>query len=149
MTPAPVVGPGPAPGSTGTPPPATPINAVESVDLAVRVPPDEARAAAVGELSRLGFCTNFTDPWHGVAERGSKGMNVAFGAMSQYFRIDVHLLTGPNGETVIRLLRAKTGYFTGGGLVGRSRTATTFRQVVYDLEQGFQQRGLLLGVSKA
>ena len=131
------------------PPAATPIKAAESVDLAVRVPPDEAREAAVAELTRLGFTVAFTDAWHGVAERGSKGMNVAFGAMAQYFRIDVHLLVGPGGETLIRLIRAKTGYFTGGGLVGKSRTATTFRQVVYDLEQGFRQRGLLLGVDRA
>ena len=115
----------------------------------VRVPPDQARAVAVEEFSRLGFRTGFTDPWHGVAERGSRGKNIAFGAMAQYFRIDVHVLTGPNGETVIRLLRAKIGYWTGGGLVGKSRTATTFRQVVYDLEQGFAQRGLLLGMSKS
>ncbi len=48
-------------------------------------------------------------------------MNVVFGAIAQYYCVGVSVFTGPSGESVVRLLRAPTGFFSGGGLVGKAR----------------------------
>jgi hypothetical protein len=123
--------------------------AEECTDIFVRLSLPEAGDAVAEEFGRLGFRMTFTDQFNAVAERGSKGMNVAFGAMAQYFRIGVQLFAGADDQTVIRLLRSPTGYWTGGGLVGRARTAGKFKQISNDLIQAFHQRGVLADVQHA
>lgn len=133
-----------SPVSGGTGPVAPTAVAEEYADIALQVTPEQARDAVVRELAARGFRVAFHDPWNATAERGSKGMNVAFGALAQYFRISVQIFQGPAGETVVRLLRDPVGYW--GGLVGRARVSGTFKQVVNDLISAFHQQGLLVGV---
>jgi hypothetical protein len=136
-----------APAAPAAPPAPVAERAVECTDLFVRLSVDEARDAVCEELARMGFRLTFSDAFNGVAERGSKGMNVAFGAMAQYFRIPFQLFGGPEGQTVIRLMRAHTGYWTGGGLVGRARVSGAFKQISNDLIQGLTARGVLADVA--
>jgi hypothetical protein len=126
-----------------------PFQAVEYADIAVRLDASQARDAAAGLLGARGFRVSFLDSWNGIAERGNKGMNVAFGALSQYYCVGLTVFTAPGGETVVRLLRAPTGYWTGGGLIGKARVSGTFAKIVNELVGEFTRQGILVGVQHA
>jgi hypothetical protein len=126
-----------------------PFQAIEFADISVSIEPLAARDAAAALLTARGFRIFLLDPWNGIAERGSKGMNVAFGALSQYYRVGFTVFTDPGGGTIVRLLRAPTGYWTGGGLIGKARVSGAFARITNELIDGFTQQGVLLGVRHA
>ena len=49
-----------------------------------------------------------------------------------------------SGETVVRLSRSPTGYWTGGGIVGRARVKGMFARIANEVVVWFQQQGLLV-----
>lgn len=126
-----------------------PFQAVEFADVAVRLEPGDARDAIAGILGAHGFQVSFLDPWNAVAERGSRGMNTVFGALAQYYCVGLSVFGGPGGETVVRLLRAPTGYWTGGGLVGKARVSGAFARITNEVIEEFTRRGVLVGVQHA
>lgn len=141
-------------GAAGEDPPApvaaTPGRAMapaveEYADLVLVLAPDAARDAVVHELAAQGFRVTFHDAWNATAERGSKGLNVAFGAFAQYFRISVQIFTGAQGETVVRLLRDPVGNW--GGIAGRARVSGMFQRITNDLIDAFHEQGLLAGMA--
>ena len=148
MTVAPPVAPVAAP-VAAQPIPVMPFTPVEVADIAVRLDPAAARDAVVREFSGRGFRISFQDGWNAVAERGRKGMNFVFGAFAQYYCVGVTVFTGPGGETVIRLLRAPTNLFTGGGLIGKARVSGAFAKITNELIAAFTQQGVLVGVQHA
>jgi hypothetical protein len=129
--------------------PVMPFEAVEFADIAVRLDPAAARDVVVREFGARGFRVSFLDAWNAVAERGKKGMNVALGAFAQYYCVGVTVFTGAQGETVIRLLRAPTGYWTGGGIIGKARVSGAFADITNELVAAFTEQGVLAGVQHA
>ena len=123
------------------------VRAEEEVLLALRISPEQARDAITNVLEAHGFRLTFADEWTAVAQKGSKGMNVAFGAMAQYFEFGVQIFQDPGGETILRLSRNPVGYW--GGLVGRARVAGTFGRIANEVITWLHQQGMLAGIRRA
>ena len=104
-----------------------------------------AKATVVQALETRKFRFTWADEWSGVAERGSKIKNILLGAMAQYFKVGVAVMTAPEGHGVIRLEKSSTGWM--GGALGASRTKKNFEGLKAELEQTFGQAGVLRSVN--
>ncbi len=118
--------------------------AEEYADIVLRVSPVEARDAVAQQLAAKGFRVAFHDDWHATAEKGNVATNVVLGGWAQYFKISIEIFEAAQGQTVVRLLRDRVGYW--GGIMGRARVSGTFKSVVNDLVSAFHARGVLVGV---
>jgi hypothetical protein len=78
-----------------------------------------------------------------MASKGSKGMNIAFGAFAQYHEVWFSFATMPDGNIHLRLYRSGSGI--AGGLIGMSSVKKSFRAIVAQAEATFQHAGVLLG----
>ncbi len=110
---------------------------------------DSARAkATVSEaLEARKFNVNWSDEWTATAERGNKVLNVLLGAMAQYFKVGVAVMTAPEGHSIIRIERSSSGWL--GGAIGARRTTKNFEALKAELEGVFGQAGVLKGVDVA
>jgi hypothetical protein len=119
---------------------------VSQVTFFVSGDPLVARNTLDGILAQLGFSTQYSDAWTGVAERGSKGATIAVGAFSgksQHMRVHIKLATDPNGNTAITVVSGTTGLAA--GVIGTSRAARAYTEVFDSLGATFHHAGVLLG----
>lgn len=91
------------------------------------------------------FNVSWASPTKGKAEKGSKGMNIAFGAFAQYFGVDFEIYPGPEGAT-LRLFQANTGW--AGGAIGAHRVKKQFEELHGLMTSWFQQQGVLVAAQK-
>ncbi len=104
----------------------------------------------VQKLVQTAFMANeFGVTWasavKGKAEKGSKRMNLAFGAFAQYYGVDFEIYPGPQGA-VLRLYQANSGW--AGGVIGAHRVKKQFDDLYSLLAAWFQQQGVLTGAAQ-
>lgn len=117
-------------------------------NLYVTGDPGRARSTLEAVLQSKGWKITWqADGWTGMGTKGSKVMNVLFGAFAQYHELWFTLASLPDGNTHVRLYR--TGSGIGGGLIGMSRVKTAFREVVGIVEAAYGQAGVLISSQKA
>ena len=115
-------------------------------DIAVR-----GSVENVQQLVQTAFVSNkFAVSWasavKGRAEKGSKGLNLALGALAQYYAIDFEIYPGAD-NAVLRLYQANSGW--AGGAIGAHRVKKQFEELHNQLVSWFQQQGVLAGSVKA
>ena len=111
-------------------------------DIAVRGSVDNVRNLVQTAFGAQGFEVNWAGPMKGKAEKGSKGMNIAFGALAQYYGVDFEIGSTPDGA-VLRLIKANTGW--AGGYLGARRVEKKFEELGNIMTSWFQQQGVLMG----
>ena len=114
------------------------------VDFLLVGDPTTARNTVENALVARGFHLAWSDPWTGIAERGSKTLNAFAGAFAQYMRVDVELRDAGSGQTTFRLSKGSTGAM--GGVLGVSKTRKNMQALRTELEQTFTQAGVLRGL---
>lgn len=94
-------------------------------------------------FSQNGFTLQWSNPNKGRATKGSKKMNIAFGALSQYYSIDFMILHNPDQSLVVRLQKSNSGWW--GGMIGASKVEKQFKSVVDMLSNYFIGMGVFRG----
>ncbi|HUE57971.1 MAG TPA: hypothetical protein VMO88_00175 [Acidimicrobiales bacterium] len=120
--------------------------AVKYVDFKVTGDPTMARATAERALADRKFKITWTDDWSGLAERGNKVANLIVGALAQYFKVGLSLMSAGPTETIVRVERLSSGW--AGGAIGASRTTRNFSNLKSELEATFAQAGVLIDVNE-
>jgi hypothetical protein len=120
------------------------MSTTQHVDFILIGDPVIARNTVQNALESRGFHLNWSDPWTGVAERGSKAANVLAGALAQYMRVDFQVRDAGDGQTTFRISKASTGAM--GGLVGVARTRKNLAALRAELEGTFTRAGVLRGL---
>jgi hypothetical protein len=114
-------------------------------DIAVKSNVDNVQNLVQQAFTASGFAVKWESGLKGKAEKGSKGLNIALGALAQYYGIDFEI--HPGGEmATLRLHKANTGL--AGGIIGVARVGKQFNRVTDTLAGWFQQQGVLQGVKK-
>jgi hypothetical protein len=116
------------------------------IDFVVTGDPGSARATSERALIERKFKVTWQDEWSGTAERGSKVANALAGALAQYFKVGVRLMSTNPGETVVRIERQSSGWM--GGAIGASRTTKNLTALRLELASTFEAAGVLRGVSE-
>lgn len=93
-------------------------------------------------LRANGWTTNWTSEWSGLATKGSKVMNVLFGAFAQYHEMQFQFSTNPDGSTNLHVFRVGDGCV--GGLLGMHKAKKTFEQSATMIEQHYASHEALL-----
>lgn len=115
-------------------------------DIAVRGSVENVQQLVQSAFVANQFAVSWASALKGKAERGSKGMNLAFGALSQYYGIDFEIYPGPD-SAVLRLYQANSGW--AGGVIGARRVQKQFEDLHNLLVSWFHQQGVLAGTVKA
>ena len=111
-------------------------------DIAVRGSIDNVRNLVQTAFVAQGFAVNWAGPAKGKAEKGSKGMNIALGALAQYYGVDFEIGSTPDGA-VLRLIKSNTGW--AGGYLGARKVEKKFEELGDLMAAWFQQQGVLMG----
>lgn len=119
---------------------------MQAVDIAIKGDAAAAREAASNALASRKFRLTWSDEWTATAERGNKIANVAFGALAQYFKVGLRIMSGEAGETVVRFERQSKGYM--GGAVGAMRTRKNMERLRDELREAFTQQEILVWVKE-
>jgi len=112
-------------------------------DIAVRGSVDNVRNLVTQAFAANNFQVSWESPPKGTAEKGSKGMNIALGALAQYYAVEFEVLPGPDGA-VLRLFQSVSGWW--GGMWGRMKVKDQWKQLTHTLSSWFQQQGVFVGV---
>jgi hypothetical protein len=116
---------------------------VKYTDIFVGCPPENIQNL----IKEVFYQNKFNVLWHspdsGKATRGSKGKNLAFGVLSQYYEIEFQILALPDKSYAVRLIKANSGWW--GGLLGAMKVDEQFEGVVNMLSNYFISQGLYRG----
>lgn len=115
-------------------------------DIAVRGSVENVQQLVQSAFVANQFSVSWASAVKGKAEKGSKGLNLALGALAQYYGIDFEIYPG-QGTAVLRLYQANTGW--AGGMIGAHRVKKQFEELHNLLVTWFQQQGVLAGTVKA
>lgn len=111
-------------------------------DIAVRGSVDNVRNLVHSAFGAQGFEVNWAGATKGKAEKGSKGLNIAFGWLAQYYGVDFEI--GPTRDgAVLRLIKSNTGW--AGGYLGARKVEKKFKELGDLMASWFQQQGVLMG----
>ena len=109
--------------------------------------PGRARATIDQIFSLRGFAVQYQDPFNGLAERGSKGATIAFGALaggdSQHLRVRFSFAADPYGNTAITLASDTTG--AAAGLIGVNRANKAYAELFGIVRTAFLNACVLVG----
>ncbi len=114
-------------------------------DIQVRIDPAGAQNIAVQAFSANGFRVSWESSVMGMVETGSRGGNIALGALSQYYAINFEIHPAQGG-TVLRLIQGNTGL--AGGVIGMAKVKKKFRGVLDDIANWMQQNQMLVAYQK-
>jgi hypothetical protein len=89
------------------------------------------------------FAIQWQSDFAGLATRGSKGKNIAFGAFAQYYEMEFQILTGPDNNLVLRLIRTTSGW--AGGAIGAHKVKKQYAEIVDGLSNYFNTQGIYRG----
>src|SRR5712691_4965740 len=67
-------------------------------DIAVRGSVENVRNLVTQAFAANGFRVTWASATKGKAEKGSKGMNIAFGALAQYYAVEFEIFPAPDGS---------------------------------------------------
>jgi hypothetical protein len=119
---------------------------MNAVDIAIKGDSTAAREAAIKALEARKFRLEWHDDWTATAERGSKVLNAVAGALAQYFKVGLRVMTTEQGETVVRFEKQSKGYM--GGAIGAARTRKNMERLRDDVKNSFEQQGILAWVKE-
>ncbi len=88
------------------------------------------------------FAVKWENATKGKAEKGSRGANLALGALAQYYAVEFEIYPGGQGAT-LRLYQANSGW--AGGMIGAHRVKKQFDELYGTLTTWFQGQGVLAG----
>ena len=118
------------------------------IDLVVTGDPARAKATAAAALEARGFTVEWSDDWSGTAVRGNRAVNLLLGALAQYFKVGVRVMTAPEpGQSVVRLEQLSSGW--SGGALGAARTKRNLAGLRDELTAAFRQAGVLIAVRES
>ena len=121
---------------------------MDNIDLVVTGDPARAKATAIAALEARKFRLKWTDEWSGTAEKGNKWLNLVAGALAQYFKVGVRIMSAPQpGQSIVRLEKQSSGW--AGGAIGASRTKKNMTGLRDELAAAFQSAGVLVTVQEA
>ena len=89
------------------------------------------------------FKVQWQSDFAGKATKGTKGMNIAFGAFAQYYEIDFQNMSARDGSIALRLIQSNTGW--AGGIMGASKVKKQYGDMVNGLSGYFQGQGIYKG----
>lgn len=112
-------------------------------DFAVKGSVDNVQNLVTQAFAASGFRVTWSSSTQGRAEKGSKGMNIALGALAQHYVIDFEIFPNPEGAA-LRLYQTVSGWW--GGMWGRMKVKNQWKQLMDTLASWFQQQGVLIGV---
>jgi len=121
------------------------VTVAKYADIAVKANVDSVQNLVQQAFGANGFSVKWESGLKGKAEKGSRGLNIALGALAQYYGIDFEIHPGGDLAT-LRLHKANTGL--AGGIIGVARVNKQFNQVADTLAGWFQTQGVLQGVKK-
>lgn len=114
-------------------------------DIFVASPPQNIQ----NMLQHVFYQNRFNVQWHshsaGKAHRGSKGANIALGALSQYYEIDFEIMVMPDKSFAVRLFKSNSGWW--GGAIGAMKVSKQYDSVVDMLSNYFMAQGCFKGRS--
>lgn len=111
----------------------------------IRTSAEGAQNIAAQAFAANGFAVKWESPLKGKAEKGSKGANIALGALAQYYAIEFEIHPSQGGTT-LRLVQGNTGL--AGGVLGLMKVKKQFNQVSDSIAAWLQQNNMLVGVQK-
>lgn len=82
-----------------------------------------------------GFRIIWHNPYYGIAERGSKGLNVVGGALAQYYEIQFQLIVMPDQSICVRLFKGNFGAL--GGVIGIAMVEKQYQEIIDNLSYYF------------
>jgi hypothetical protein len=112
-----------------------------SIAISVAGEPTLARDTAAGALTARGFKLTWSDPWNGIATKGSRGKQLMLGAFAPYFEVGVSVYSADNA-TIVQLTRPAASI--AGGAAGRVRVKNQFSSLAAELSEVFRSNGVLL-----
>ena len=112
-------------------------------DIFVDCPPAEIQRMIQQVFHQNMFDVLWHSPSAGKAYRGSKGKNLALGAVSQYYEIDFQIFALPERTMAVRLIKSNTGWW--GGILGAHLVESRFTEVVNMLSNYFYSLGVYKG----
>jgi hypothetical protein len=113
-------------------------------DVIINGDPAHVRDMAVQALQARKFRFTWHNEWSALAERGSKVGNALGGAMAQYFAIELAVMTGQPGQSIVRFTQGNTGWI--GGAIGASRVKKNYATLRDEFAGFFHAQGTLVGV---
>src|SRR5437879_4148421 len=117
---------------------------MKSVEIGIRADAPASRAMASQLLEANKFRLTWHDEWTATAERGSKVGNALGGAFAQYFKVGLRVLSGGEGEMIIRFEQQSSGWM--GGALGARRTTKNMEWLRDNMSSWLQQQGMFLWV---
>jgi hypothetical protein len=121
------------------------VDSMKYTDIFVASPPQNIQ----NMLQYVFYQNKFNVQWHshsaGKAQRGSKGANIALGALSQYYEIDFEILVMPDQSFAVRLFKSNSGWW--GGAIGAMKVSKQYDTVVDLLSNYFMTQGCFKGRS--
>lgn len=115
-------------------------------DVVIEGDPAPVRQAAIDALGYRSFRFTWHDEWSALAERGSKVGNLLGGAIAQYFAIEVRIMAGQPGHTVVRFEQQNSGWM--GGAIGAARVKKNLTTLRDEFAGFFAQQNRLVGVDE-
>jgi len=108
--------------------------------------PTLARNTVYSALQTQGFTLTPQDEWSAIAERGSKGASMAFGAMAgkagRHVKFNIHCQGDGQGNTAITLIEGTSGW--SGGIIGTAQASSIYSDIYNAVAATFQNAGVLL-----
>ena len=108
--------------------------------------PAAARDTVYAVLESQGFKLNRTSDWSATAERGSKGMSMAFGALAgksgRYVQVIVGCTVDDQGNVIVTLQQGASGF--SGGLVGLNQANQIYNDIYTVVGTAYQNAGVLV-----
>lgn len=117
---------------------------MEAFEIVITGDPKAAKSQAQKILADKGFQVDWQNEWSASAEKGSKAKNVLLGGFAQHMKVDVHITSGTDGQSVVRFDRGNIGVM--GGALGIHKVNKNMQQLRDEYSAAAQQTGLFVGV---
>jgi len=112
--------------------------ATSQVTFTIHGDVDWITGTARAVLEQHGFKVSTSDPWNWTAESGNKTKTMLLGAMGGlYMKIDVRIMGGEGGTTLVAITRGSTGM--AGGAINVKKTSTKFSTLDQAMGAAFGQ----------
>lgn len=115
-------------------------------DIAVRGSVENVQQLVQSAFVANSFRVSWESAVKGKAEKGSRGANLALGALAQYYAVDFEIHPAAAAGATLRLYQANSGW--AGGVIGAHRVKKQFEELHTLLVSWFQQQGVLSGTVK-
>jgi len=119
------------------------VDMVDYTDIYVTGNVQNAQQALAQTFQMNNFTIEWKDAFNGKAKQGSKGANLALGALAQYYEQDFQIIQNPDQTLTIRVIKATSGW--AGGLMGAMKVKEKYKDVVNFITMYFQSQGLYRG----